>query len=122
MSGLTENNLVSENSGRVNSNTPTFVVLKVPFEVRHFCGAILSFHGMFLLLSRCTKSRSPSDPLSRSTRHKSFDFLAFLCLGIATIVADIPSPLTTCFCSLFEYFSTNFIGLVLIGNSKFRFR
>ena len=77
MSGLTENNFVSENSGRVNSNTPTFVVLKVPFEVRHSCGAILSFHGMCLLLSQCTKSRSPSDPLSSSTRHKSFDFLAF---------------------------------------------
>ena len=36
ISSLIENNLLSENLGKVNYNKPTFVVLKVRFEVCHF--------------------------------------------------------------------------------------
>ena len=69
MSGLSLIVLEPEKSGSNIFSKPTSVVLKLPFEVRHFWGAYLSFLAMYSLFLGCIKTRSASAPLSHRIRH-----------------------------------------------------
>ena len=105
--------LEDENSGNRSFNFPTFVVLNVPLEVRHFCGAYLSLYGMTLLVPSLTNKRLPSEPLSHNTRKTLFAFLLCLFSGtVATMLVTIPVPLTTDCLKVLRFFSTILIGLV----------
>ena len=95
-SGLKLATLECENSGNITSISPTFVVSKIPFEVRHFCGAFLSLNGIYDFVPSCTNTRSPSEPLSSNTRRIRFFFLLWLFKMAGTEVAN-PVPMTTLF-------------------------
>ena len=59
ISGIEVTNLDFENLGSNSSKFPTFVVLKVPFEVCHLQGANRSLIGMYSLLDGCIKQNLP---------------------------------------------------------------
>ncbi len=67
ISGLRCTFLLAEYSTKESSNSPTFLVLKVPLEVLRDSGTALLTMGMYLLDPFCTKRRSPLDPVSRRT-------------------------------------------------------
>ena len=67
MSGLKSAVFDLENSGKESSSLPTFVVVKVPFDVRHNWGLYLSSNVMSQVLDPCKNSISPSEPLSNNT-------------------------------------------------------
>ena len=123
MSGLSVNNFDSKNDGNVISNLPTFIVLKVPFDVFHFWGEKHSFWGICSLLLGCTNNRSPSDPLSS----KTCQTLLVVCTpfwincGTATTVLQVPVPLTTFFRLIDTVLSTNLIGAVLFWDSEYSY-
>ena len=115
-SGLTLKNLDLEKSGNSNSRFPTFVVLKVPFEVSHLLGAYLFTCGMFFKPSFVTNIRLPSEPESIRTVQAFFScfcFWLYLWNGTAAIAALIPLPLTTLLpTSCVGGFSTILIGVL----------
>ena len=116
-SGLRLKSFDLENSGKINSSSPTLVVLKVPLEVSQVSGAYLFLCGMFFRSFFVIKIRSPSEPESSRTRQAFVCGCCFLIFFMSTTVAAttalIPSPLTTCF-RFSNGFSTILIGVLLV--------
>ena len=65
----------------------TFLVVKVPFEVPHDCGATLFVNGMYLWDPFLIKRRSPLDPVSSST-------LIVFSLTIGPLLASLAGSLS----------------------------
>ena len=120
MSGFIFTNFDSENLGNKISKAPTFVVLKVPFDVCHLQGANRSFTGMYSLLAGCLNKISPSAPLSSKIRQTLLaDFPRFfgLCM-IPSIVVQRPLPLTTLLCKVRICLATVLSAIVLFEGSE----
>ncbi len=67
ISGAKCTDLLVEYSAKEILISPTFLVIKVPLEVPHDCGAALFMHGMYVWNPFLMKRRSPLDPVSNST-------------------------------------------------------
>ena len=91
---------------------PTFVVLKVPFEVFQLNGTYISTFGMLHKFFFLIKTRSPSDPESR--RHLQARFGCSSCpslkYDIAAITALMPLPLTSASVGVYVVLSMILIG------------
>ena len=87
MSGVRCTDLLSEYSAKERVISPTFLVLKVPFEVPHDCGAALLVHGMYFWDPFLMKRRSPLDPVSSST-------LIVFSLTIGPLLASLAGSLS----------------------------
>ena len=121
MSGFNFTNFEFENFGKITSSSPTFVVLKVPFDVLHFWGANRSFCGMYAFVLGCENNKSPSAPESSKTRQTLLAFLfllPILVINMHSIVVHRPLPLTTLACIERIFFSTILSAIVLLGDSE----
>ena len=120
ISGFIVTNLDFENLGNNNSKFTTFVVLKVPLEVRHLHGAKRSLIGMYSLLDGCHNKMSPLAPLSskiRQTLLAPFARVLLVCT-IPSMVVHRPLPLTTLLCKVKICLATVLSAIALLGGSE----
>ena len=121
LSGFIVTNLDFENLGSNNSKFSTFVVLKVPLEVRHLHGANRSLIGMYSLLDGCRNKMSQSAPLSRKICQTLLALFAgvLLVCTIPSMVVHRPLPLATLLlCKVKICFATVLSAIVLFGGSE----
>ena len=81
ISGFIVTNLDFENLGNNNSKYPTFVVLKVPLEVRHLHGAKRSLTGMYSLLVFISWMPEHNVPVGPTIKQNSPDSFGRFCRG-----------------------------------------
>ncbi len=82
VSGIKLIDLLAEYSAKERVISPTFFVIKVPFEVPHNCGTALFNISMYFWDHFGMKRRSPLDHVSSST-------LIFFCLTISLSLASL---------------------------------
>ena len=84
MSGVRWTDLLSEYSTKERVISPTFFILKVPFEVRHECGTAHFQVGMYYWDPFQTKRRSLLDPVSSSTL-----IVFFLTMSLTLLIRQV---------------------------------
>jgi hypothetical protein len=95
--------LFAEYSTKESSTSPTFLVLKGPFEVLQDSGKTLLTTGMYLLDTFSKKRRSSLDPVSRRT-------LIVLCLTISLSLVSFGGG-SASFWHFLDQFRSNFFNL-----------
>ncbi len=111
MSGTKLIDLLAEYSTKEREISPTFFVIKVPFEVPHDCGTTLFSVGMYFWDPFAIKRRSPLDRVSIRT-------LIVFCLTISLSLASLESSLNPprCLEDLFKPFFFEFSHLLGLLN------